>query len=106
MHSLTREISWRPCFKTTAYLLLVFLPALSGFATGLAHGLPKDAPVTAIMLFDGPNGPGYIQITGVTLNAKTELRVCNVAARIDKRSYDLMSRAQLRVGISLERRLD
>src|SRR5438445_9798126 len=58
------------------------------------------------MLFDGPNGPSYIQITGVTLNAKAELRVCDVATRIDKRSYDLMSRAQIRVGISLERRLD
>lgn len=96
MLNVTRETSRHSHFKTTTYLL--FLLAFSGFA--------KDAPVTAIVLFDTPNGPGYVQITGATLNAKTELRVCDVTARIDKRSYDLLPRVQLRSGISLERGLD
>jgi len=97
-------ISRHFCFKTTAYLLvlpvflLVFLPALTGLA--------KDAPLTAIMLFDGPSGPSYVQVTGVTLNAKTELRVCDVTAKIDKRSYDLLPRTQLRSGTAIERNLD
>src|SRR5882757_6871015 len=103
MHSVTREMSRHSRPKIIVYLL--FLLAWSAVAFGPV-ALAKDPPLTAIMLFDGPNGPSYIQITGVTLNAKAELRVCDVATRIDKRSYDLMSRAQIRVGISLERRLD
>jgi len=119
MYSVTREMMSRhSCFKTTAYLLflLVFLPALPGFATGLpaaGHpvagppaGLPKDAPVTAIILFDGHIVPAYVQLTGVTLNAKAELRVCDVTAKIDKRSYDLLPRVQLRVGTAIERNSD
>src|SRR5258708_2779241 len=93
-------MSRRPRFKTTAFLLfsLVFLPVLFLASSGLA----KDAPLTAVMLFDGPNGPGYVQINAVTLNAKTELRVCE-GARIDKRSYDLLPKVQFKLGTALER---
>src|ERR1700719_2766958 len=48
----------------------------------------KEATVNAILLYEGPTGPAYIQISGVLLNGKTELRVCDGVPRIDKRTYD------------------
>jgi hypothetical protein len=79
-------------------LLLAF--ALNSFA------FVKDTPLSAIVLFSAPNGPGYVQLTGATLNGKTELRVCEGTATIDKHSYDLLARVQLRAESVLERAAD
>ena len=46
--------------------------------------------MTAIALFDGSDGPAYVQISGVTLNGKTELRMCDGVTKIEKRNYDLL----------------
>jgi hypothetical protein len=81
-----------------ACVLLAF--ALSSFA------FVKDTSLSAIVLFSAPNGPGYVQLTGATLNGKTELRVCEGTATIDKRSYDLLPRVQLRADSVLERAAD
>jgi hypothetical protein len=70
------------------------------------QGLAKDAPLSAIVLFNSPTGPAYVQITGATLNGKTELRTCEGVAKFDKRSYDVMPRVQLRVSSVLQRTSD
>lgn len=70
------------------------------------NGSAKDAPLSAIVLFDAASGPAYMQITGATLNGKTELRTCDGVAKFDKRSYDVMPRVQLKVGAVLERTAD
>src|SRR4249919_3517102 len=90
------RISRRFCPLRIVCVVLTLL--LSGFA--------KDAPLSAIVLFDAPNGPGYVQITGVSLNGKTELRVCDGVLKIDKRSYDVLPRVQPRAGSVLERNAD
>ncbi|HWX54808.1 MAG TPA: hypothetical protein VN176_09485 [Verrucomicrobiae bacterium] len=66
----------------------------------------KETALTAIALFDGPSGPAYVQITSVLLNGKTELRVCDGAATIDKRAYDALPRTTLATAASLERNAD
>ncbi len=63
----------------------------------------KEAVINAIALYDGPTGAAYVQITGVLLNGKTELRDCDGTPRIDKRTYDALPRIQLASAVSLER---
>ena len=66
----------------------------------------KDARLNAILLFDSSSGPAYVQVAGLTLNGKTELRICDGVTKVDKRAYDLMLRAQLAGASSLERTKD
>jgi hypothetical protein len=63
----------------------------------------KDSPLIAIVLFDTQNGPSYLQVSGLTLNGKIELRACSGIASFDKRAYDSMPRVQLKAGSTLER---
>ncbi|HEX4603737.1 MAG TPA: hypothetical protein VH724_07070 [Candidatus Angelobacter sp.] len=66
----------------------------------------KDVPLAAIVVFDSRTGPGYVQVTGVTLNGKTELRSCDGVPKFDKHSYDVLPRVQLKVAAILERTTD
>jgi len=61
---------------------------------------------TAIELFDTPSGPAYVQISGLTINGKSDLRICDGMPRFDKRAYELMLKAQLAAASSLERNAD
>jgi hypothetical protein len=70
------------------------------------RGIAKDAPHSAIVLFNTPSGPAYAQVTGVTLNGKTELRVCDGVTTLDKHSYDAMPRVQIKLAFVLERATD
>lgn len=65
--------------------------------------MAKDTPVNAIVLYDGPGGAAYVQITGLTVNNKTELRVCDGVPRFNKLGYDGLTRIQLAGATSLER---
>jgi hypothetical protein len=77
------------------------------FALLLTASVSKaGTPSTAIILFDGPNGPAYVQATGITVNGKTELRVCDAVEKFDKRAFDLLPRTQLAGATSLERTAD
>src|SRR5690348_17194785 len=89
--------SWRH-FYSWKFVCLLLAFALNGSA--------KDAPLSAIVLFDLPSGPAYVQITGATLNGKTELRTCDGVAKFDKRSYDVLPRVQLKAASVLERTAD
>jgi hypothetical protein len=66
----------------------------------------KDAPLVAIALFDGLKGPAYVQLTAITLNGKTELRVCDGIPKIDKKTYDVLPRVQILGASSLSRGAD
>jgi len=72
-----------------------------------AAGLPlqsKDAPLTAIELYDGPNGAAFVQLTGVLLNGKAEVRSCGGATRINKSNYGKLAKIPLNSSVtSLER---
>jgi len=102
MHSVTREDV--AAFPSKIIVYLLFLAGMERRC--LWPRCPgQRSPRTAIMLFDGPNGPSYIRLPVSHEREGGAACFVTVATRIDKRSYDLMSRAQLRVGISLERNL-
>src|SRR5215469_2567751 len=63
----------------------------------------KEAPVTAIELFDGPNGAAYVQVTDLVINGKTEVRICSSPGRIDKSAYGKLAKVPLAGATSLER---
>ncbi len=70
----------------------------------LATSAPaKDAPLTAIVLYDASDGAAYAQVTGVMLNGKTEVRICDPAAKLDKNAYGKTSRILMKGVTSLER---
>jgi Skp family chaperone for outer membrane proteins len=66
----------------------------------------KDAVVSGIELYDGPNGAAYVQVTDLLINGKTELRNCASAAKIDKSAYGRLPRITLNSATSLQRGLD
>jgi len=71
-----------------------------------ASAQAANTRMTAIALFDGSDGPAYVQISGVTVNGKTELRLCDGVTKIEKRNYDLLFKTQLAGASSLERGAD
>jgi hypothetical protein len=79
----------------------VVASCLVGFLATLA--LAKDVPLTAIVLYDAPNGAAYVQMTGVMLNGKTEVRPCDPATKMDKSAYGKTSKIQMKAVTSLER---
>ena len=85
------------------FRLFAFASALCLFAASLQAA---NTRMTAIALFDSPDGPAYVQISGVALNGKTELRVCDGVTKIDKHNYDLLFRTQLTGASSLTRGSD
>jgi hypothetical protein len=84
---------------TTAMLVFLFLGA--SIAT---HA--KDASLTAVVLFDGSQGAGYVQITDAELNGKIEVRACDGISRLDKNIYNGLPRASLAGASSLQRGTD
>ena len=61
-----------------------------------------EAPITAIALFDGTSGAAYVQISGVMLNRKTDLRSCAGASKISHANYGKLPKVQLKSATSLE----
>ncbi|HEV2989571.1 MAG TPA: hypothetical protein VG759_14105 [Candidatus Angelobacter sp.] len=91
-------------FTLGSGISLRFFLLAACFASLAAPTLAKDAPpINAIAVFDGPNGPAYVQISGLLINAKTELRVCDGVSRFDKKIYDKLPKIQLQGATSLER---
>ena len=64
----------------------------------------KDVPITAIELYDGPNGAAFVQLTGLLINGKAELRSCTGVTQITKSNYGKLPRVALTSSVtSLER---
>ncbi len=66
----------------------------------------KDASLTAVVLFEGPHGTAYVQITDATLNGKAEVRLCEGVSKLDKSAYNGLPRATLIGAKSLQRGAD
>ncbi|MGH9500483.1 MAG: hypothetical protein ACRD3L_15180 [Terriglobales bacterium] len=79
----------------------IVVSCLVGFLA--ASATAKDAPLNAIVLYDSTQGAAYVQITGLTLNGKTEVRTCDPTAKLDKSSYGRASKMQMKGATSLER---
>jgi hypothetical protein len=62
--------------------------------------------LTAVVLFDGPQGAAYVQITEAALNGKIEVRNCDGVSRLDKNTYNGLPRASLAGASSLQRGAD
>ena len=78
-------------------LALVMATSVSGRAS---------APISAVALFDGPQGAAYVQITGITLNGKTEARSCDGVNNFDRNAYDALPRLNFAGATSLQRGAD
>jgi hypothetical protein len=64
----------------------------------------KEVPITAIELYDGPNGAAFVQFTGLLINGKAEVRACGGAAQISKSNYGKLLKIALTPSItSIER---
>ena len=64
----------------------------------------KDVPITAIELYDGPSGAAFVQLTGLLINGKAELRSCAGVTQINKSNYGKLPKVVLSASIiSLER---
>jgi hypothetical protein len=64
----------------------------------------KDVPITAIELYDGPNGAAFVQLTGLLINGKAEVRSCTGVTQINKSNYGKLPKVALTSSVtSLER---
>ena len=80
------------------------LPALLLVALASPAAFSKDAPVTAIELFDGPGGAAFVQLTDLLINGKAEVRSCGGATQINKSTYGKLIKIPLNSSVtSLER---
>jgi len=89
----------------------IFHRGCYGFAVVLVLGssvttYAKDASLTAVVLFDGPQGAAYVQITEAALNGKTEVRLCDGVSKLDKNTYNGLPRGSLAGASSLQRDTD
>ncbi|SPF37239.1 exported hypothetical protein [Candidatus Sulfotelmatobacter kueseliae] len=82
-----------------------FLAAVLVLAASIAAA-GKDASVTAVVLFEGPHGTAYVQITDATLNGKVEVRLCEGVSKLDKNGYNGLPRTTLVGAKSLQRGAD
>ena len=73
---------------------------------GSVSTLAKDAPATVVALFDATEGAAYVQLVGMTLNGKTEVRLCDGVSKFDKNAYNALPRAPFTGASSLQRRED
>ena len=89
------------CFRP---LLTRFCFALLLIASAVPAVQSKDVPITAIELYDGPNGAAFVQLTGLLVNGKAEVRGCNGATQINKSNYGKLPKIVLTPTVtSLER---
>jgi hypothetical protein len=66
----------------------------------------KESPLNAIILYDGANGPAYVQVTDLLIAGKAEVRGCTAGQRIDKSGYGRLAKVSLSEALSLERTAD
>jgi len=64
----------------------------------------KEAPITAIELFDGSSGAAFVQVTDLLINGKAEVRSCGGATQINKSNYGKLIKIPLNSSVtSIER---
>ena len=84
-------------FSIAFSLFVLIACAPTSFAT--------QPTLTAIELYDGPNGAAYVQLGDVLINGKATLRDCTPfqAAGVDKSSYGKLQKVTLSPGSVLVR---
>lgn len=89
--------------KTTRIGYVLLLALFLSFSVWQARA--KEPALTAIMLYDTPDGVSYLQVTGVLINGKLEMRHCSQcsAAPLDKSSYGKLQKFFLAPGMTLSR---
>jgi hypothetical protein len=74
------------------------------FAVSSLTAWAKDAPLTAIELYDTSKGAAYLQLTDVLVNGKAELRGCSdPAQRIDRSAYGKLPKVGIAGATALAR---
>ncbi len=88
------------CYLSVKRACLALL--LVAFTGPAVHS--KEVPLTAIELFDGPNGAAFVQLSDLLINGKAEVRSCGGAAQINKSSYGKLAKIPLNSSVtSMER---
>ena len=89
------------CFLRDVTFALVFFSIAWLGPTAQA----KEPSLIAIEIYDGPNGPAFVQLTDVLINGKAELRVCAgcTSPIIDKSTYNKLPKLTLGADGVLER---
>jgi hypothetical protein len=84
--------------------LLWSLAASAALAVSGSGAYAKDAPLSAVALYDGANGPAYVLISDIQINQKAELRSCGSSAprNIDKSTYNDAPKVFLAAGETLD----
>lgn len=94
---LIADVSARCLLKKASTTILLI-------ALGSAVAYSKDVPLNAIELYDGPNGAAFVQLTGLLINGKAELRACGGATQIGKANYGKLAKVALNGSVtSLQR---
>ena len=90
------------CVGVDKALVIIVLAAMS-----VSWAQAKDAPLTAIELYDSAKGAAYLQITDVLINGKAELRGCpGGGQKIDKSAYGKLPKVAISGATSLGRSAD
>jgi hypothetical protein len=86
----------------------VMVLAVAGLGLVLPSAIAKDAPLTAIELYDGAKGPAYVQLGDVLINGKALVRDCSPmqSAPMDKSAYSKLDKFLLAAGGVLDRGAD
>ncbi len=86
---------------------LIVLSVSALISSSLA-AFASQPSLTAIELYDGPNGAAYVQLGDVLINGKADFRDCTPfqTAGIDKSNYGKMQKTPLSPGAILERDKD
>jgi hypothetical protein len=72
-----------------------------------AEAASKEASLIAIEIYDGPNGPAYLQLGDVLINGRAEMRSCaGCPETVDKSVYNKLEKLLLGPGGVLERGSD
>jgi hypothetical protein len=81
---------------------------LLGLGCYAPAALAKEPSLTAIELYDGSAGAAYVQLGGVLINGKAELRDCTSSEKtpIEKSSYGKLEKVTLAAGGVLDRGAD
>ena len=96
----------RSLWSVPAALRKKTLPALV-LTVLLAEASGKEAPLTAVVLYDASKGAAYLQLTDILINGKAELRACaGQTQKIDKSAYGRLSKVSLTGAVSLKRGSD
>jgi hypothetical protein len=76
--------------------------AALGLGLFAGQALAKDAPLSAVELYDGSSGPSYVLISDITINTKNEVKECPSSSAIPKNAYGDLQKIVLGPGMSLE----